>query len=118
MTLKLAYTTPDGGVAIVHAAPKEQLEKVLGPLTDAQYEAHVMARSIPDDALDVQKLPDDWTPPDDRTFRAAWTQHNGKIAVDMKRAMAIAEKIGVPAQDIASAKDVKDLRRMVGDRRA
>jgi hypothetical protein len=116
MSLKYAYTTPDGGVAIVHAAPKEQLERVLGPMTDAQYEAHVRQRSIPDDATDVQKLPDGWTPPDDRTFRDAWKNDKGKVSVDLNRAKAIAEKIGIAAQDIASAKDVLDLRRLVSRR--
>lgn len=71
MALKYAYTQPDGSVAIVHAAPKEHLGRLFGPMTDAQYEAHVVGRSIPVDAKDVTKLPADWVPPEDRETRNA-----------------------------------------------
>ena len=106
MTLKYSFTMADGGVAIVHAAPKEHLERLFGPMTDAQYEAHVVERSIPKDAVDVTKLPDDWTPPDDRTFRDAWKHDKGKITVDFEKAKKIAAKHG----DVAAAKSVSDLR--------
>lgn len=109
MSLKFAYTTPEGGVAIVHAAPKAQLERVLGPLTDEQYEAHVRQRSIPSDAADVEKLPDNWTPPDDRTFRNAWKKEGGSVSVDFEKAKKIAEKHG----DVAEAKSVADLRKVM-----
>jgi hypothetical protein len=72
MALKFAYTQPDGSVAIVHAAPKEHLERLFGPMTDAQYEAHVLERSIPADATDVTRLPDDWKSPADRSSRNTW----------------------------------------------
>jgi hypothetical protein len=71
MALKFAYTQPDGSVAIVHAVPKEHLERLFGPMTDAQYESHVLERSIPADATEVTKLPADWTPPD-RSSRNTW----------------------------------------------
>lgn len=84
MTLRFAYTRPDGGLSIVNAAPKESLERVLGPLTDAAYRAHVLERSIPANATNVQELSEDWSPPDiDRTFRDAWRQGQDKVHVDM-----------------------------------
>lgn len=114
MAIKLVFSRPNGNIEIVYAAPKEHLEAALGPLTDAQYEAHVRSRSIPADAVHVHKLPDDWRPPEDRTFRDAWTHDKGNISVDLTRAKAIAEKIpGLSAQDIASAKDVQALRRLM-----
>lgn len=81
MSLKYAFTTSDGRLAIVHAVSKASLEKVLGPLTDEQYEAHVVERSIPSDATDVTKLPDDWTPPD-RSTRDRWKIEGGKVVVE------------------------------------
>lgn len=54
--LRYSYTRPDGGVSVVCAAPKEHIERVLGPLTDAQYVAHVKERSIPADATNVVEL--------------------------------------------------------------
>ena len=106
MPLRYAFTRPDGGVSIVNAAAKADIERVMGPMTDAQYEAHVVERSIPADATDVHKLPDNWEPPDDRTFRDAWKNDKGKVTVDFEKAKAIAAKHG----DVAAAKSVADLR--------
>lgn len=79
--MKLAYSRPDGGVSIVMAAPKEALERALGKMTQEQYEAHVLKRSIPVDAIEVVKLPDDWIAPD-RSTRNAWRLRDGKIVVE------------------------------------
>lgn len=90
MTLRYTYTRPeDGGVDIVTAAPKERLELVLGPLTDEAYEAHVLERSIPKDAIGVQKMPDDWEPESDRYFRNAWKQNGQAVEIDMPKAREI-----------------------------
>jgi hypothetical protein len=114
MALKFSYTRPDGGVAIVHAVPKEQLERVTGPLTDEQYEAHVLSRSIPPDAIDVTKLPVDWSPPEDRTFRDAWKHDKGNVTIDLAKAKAIAAKLAsVPEQALAAAKNTDDLRKLL-----
>jgi hypothetical protein len=88
--MRFAYTRPDGGVNIVNAAPKERLELVLGALTDDEYRAHVVERSIPADALDLHELPEDWAPPDvDRTFRDAWRKNGVAFSVDMAHARDI-----------------------------
>lgn len=114
MALKFSYTRPDGGVSIVHAVPKVQLERTLGPLTDAQYEAHVLERSIPADAVDVTKLPVDWTPPEDRMFRDAWIHDKGNVTVDLAKAKAIAARMAnIPAQALAAAQNTDDLRNLI-----
>ena len=83
---KLVYTKQDGGVCVGHAAPKEHLEKVLGPLTDEQYEAHVISRSIPVNTqyvrVNEQDLPD-------REFRNAWKLENNVINHDLEKAREI-----------------------------
>jgi hypothetical protein len=96
MALRFAYRTPDGGMAVVIAAPKENLAPLLGRLneetglyewSDEDYRAHVIERSIPPEASEVTELPDDWQPPEDRTFRNAWTLADGaEIAVEMQKA--------------------------------
>jgi hypothetical protein len=109
MTLRLAYSRPDGGVSIVVAAPKGVLEKALGPLTDQEYFRHVWERSIPSDAIDPEVLPDDWTPPDtDRTYRNAWVKTNERIAVDMPKARNIhREKLRLMRKPKLEALDVE-----------
>jgi hypothetical protein len=87
MNLKFAYQRPDGGVTIVGAAPKEHLERVLGPMTEEQYRAHVLERSIPKDAQNLTELPSGWEK--DRTFRDAWALQGGRVDVDMPKAREI-----------------------------
>lgn len=106
--MRIAYTRPDGGASIVIAAPKKDLERVLGPLSDAEYRAHVMQRSIPADATDIKELPDNWTPPDkDRTFRNAWKHSGGQFSVDMEKARDIhRERIRQARESKMAALDV------------
>lgn len=85
---KIAYTRADGGVSIVIPAPKEALEKVLGPLTDEQYESHVRERSIPADATNVMDVEDE-SFLIDREFRDAWTSDGKVITHDLEKARKI-----------------------------
>ena len=62
MSLKYAYINTEGGLSIVHGASKDDLERQFGQLTDEQYEL-IVKRAIPDDAVDVVQLPDDWVSP-------------------------------------------------------
>jgi len=78
--MKWAYTRPDGGVSVVVAAPKEHLERARGPMSDEEYEARVREKSIPADAADVIRLPEDWQPPL-REKRDKWRIENGRIVV-------------------------------------
>lgn len=95
--MRIAYTQADGGVAIVIAAPKEVLLPLIGKptgpvgiieLSDADYCAHIYARSIPADATNVHELPDDWQAPD-REFRGAWVTDGKTITIDMPCAREI-----------------------------
>lgn len=92
--MKLAFQKADGSVVILGAAPKWQLERKFGPMTDEQYRAHVIDRNkevgvIPADAVLVD-LPDDWAPPDgNRAYRAAWKLNGSRVEVDMPKAREI-----------------------------
>jgi hypothetical protein len=88
--MRFQYSTPDGGVAIVHAAPMADLEKVLGPLSEENYMAHVIGKSLPPGVKKVLVLADDWTPPESREFRNAWRlTEDGQIEIDMPKARDI-----------------------------
>lgn len=92
MGLRWAYTRPDGGIDIVQAMRKEDLLPVIGKpdefgrksLSDQDYKAFVLSRSIPADATNVVELPEDWVEPP-KTYRNAWVMADGKIAVDPGR---------------------------------
>lgn len=82
------YTRPNGEISIVIAVPKESIEEVLGPLTDQEYRDHVLERSIPADAINVQEISDDIIPPS-REFRNAWRHVAGKIEEDLEASKLI-----------------------------
>lgn len=112
MTLRIAFTRPDGGVSIVSAAPKPQIERTLGPLTDSEYLQHVLARSIPPEASDVSVLADAWAPPDiDREFRNAWRHTGGAFRVDMPHARDLhREKMRRARKPLMEALDIEYMR--------
>jgi hypothetical protein len=83
--MKFVYTK-DGTLNVVVAAPKAHLEKVFGPLTDEQYKAHVISRSIPE-GVEFREITDNELP-QDRLFRDAWKDEGG-IKIDMPKARAI-----------------------------
>ena len=72
----------NGSVAIVTPAPKEIIERVLGSLTDAQYRAHVISRSIPDDATNLRFISDEDIPTN-REFRDAWVDVTEESRIDI-----------------------------------
>lgn len=78
MTKKIIYTTPDGGVAVVHPTgevPIEQLVTKVVP-NGAEYEI------VEEDVL-----------PRDRTFRAAWKRDTpGHICEDLEECKVIAHE--------------------------
>lgn len=141
MSLRFARERPDGGVAIIIAAPKEHLDRVLsveeivesvveftaavaedGSITEIhnqkgeeeakrrglaierrqrverraerrlltydEYRSHVLERNGLTEE-DVTELPEDWVPPDDRTFREAWSLNGRAVDVDMGKARNI-----------------------------
>lgn len=104
--MKIMYTRPeDNGVSIVVAAPKEQLERVLGPLTQEQYEAHVMERSTPENALRVRIITDADLP-GDREFRNAWSDVTAEAKVDIDLVKAKNLKLA----ELRAARDVELLK--------
>jgi hypothetical protein len=89
--MKMMYTRPeDGGLSVVIGVPKEAVERVLGPLTQEEYEQHVRETSIPEGALNVKVITDADIPAD-REFREAWIDATAdtKINIDMRKAKEI-----------------------------
>jgi len=89
--MKIMYTHPiDGGVSIVIAAPKGNLEKVLGPLTYKEYKAYVIDKSVPKGALKVKVIKDKDLPAS-REFREAWVDvtNDTKVNIDMTKVKEI-----------------------------
>ena len=107
--MKLAYRKTDGGVAILHAAPRETLALVIGKpqapspdvmfsgitlpktLSEEDYLAHVLERN----GLageQVIRLPDEWIAPN--APREAWVlTETGEIGVDAQKAAAIYQHV-------------------------
>lgn len=86
--MRILFTRPDGGLSAVNSASKTDLERILGPLTDEEFKAHVWKRSIPEDALNAVEVPDDYQLPD-REFRNAWKQDGVQVVHDLEKARAI-----------------------------
>lgn len=108
--MKLMYTRPeDNGVSIVIAAPKEAIEKVLGPLTQEQYEQHIIERSVPANALKVKVISDSDIPAD-REFRDAWEDitNDNKVNINLQKAKDLKLKELRAARDAELLKADKD----------
>lgn len=102
--MKFAFREADGSVTILGCASKADLERVIGTptmvdgvmrrvLTDEEYLGHIMARNTENGVIpkgaELISLPDDWTPPDGRSFRSAWMLNGKTIDVDMEKARSI-----------------------------
>ena len=86
---KIVYTRDsDGGVSVVVPALKADIERVLGPLTDEQYEQHVWERSVPENAITPTSIVDSAIP-ESREFRGAWVQNGEIIDIEMDIAIPI-----------------------------
>ena len=88
--MRFSYVRPDGGVSIVTSASLADMRQMsqFSAMTAEEHRAHVVARAIPGDAIDVMELPDDWQPPD-RAFRNAWRLNAGTFDIDMTHAREI-----------------------------
>lgn len=86
--MRILYTRADGGLSVVHAAAKADIEKVLGVLTDEEYRDHVWQRSVPADAVNAVEIPDEYQLPD-REFRDAWAQDGMRVKHDMQKVKEI-----------------------------
>ena len=78
---RIIYTNTNGDLSVVIPAPKEVIEKILGPLSHAQYEAHVITQSIP---AGIKYRPvDDKDIPESREFRNAWCDVTAESTIDI-----------------------------------
>jgi hypothetical protein len=93
--MRFAYSTADGGVAIIYAAPREALAPSIGTtsvgalptLSEDAYVAHVLERNGLT-AGQVITLPDDWIAPN--APRGSWVlTETGEIGSDAQKAAAI-----------------------------
>ena len=85
---KIMYTrAEDNGLSIIIPADKADLEKVLGPLTEEQYDQHVWERSVPPNAINPRYVDEDGLPAN-REFRNAWCDAtpDAKVDIDLKKA--------------------------------
>lgn len=83
--MKLIYTRPDGGVAIVSVVSKESVEDVLGSMSDEDYMNHVYKVSIPKGAVNVREI-EESDIPDSREFRDAWVDMSVALDIDLNKA--------------------------------
>ncbi len=88
---KIIFTrVEDSGVNIVVPMPKHDIERILGDLTDSEYEDHVWDRSVPEDAINARVI-DDEDIPTTREFRNAWCDATpeSRIDIDLSKAKDI-----------------------------
>ena len=88
---KIIFTRrEDNKLLIVTAAPKKNIEDILGTLSDKEYWLHIYKTSIPHDALKVREI-DESIIPDDWTFRDAWCDvtPEERIDIDLEKARDI-----------------------------
>jgi hypothetical protein len=111
---KILYTRPDGGVSIIHPVDQSKVEETLGPLSKEDYEAHVMAVSVPSDAVNVTFIADKDIPEKDE-FRNAWAQSGSIIQYDLNKSKSLvdeklqAEMQGYLSQQAVLSSTGKDL---------
>lgn len=87
---KIIYTCPiNGNLCVVNPAPKANIEKNLGPLTEKEYVDHVISRSIPQGVS--YKFIEDTDIPSSREFRDAWVDvlEGSQIDICCEKAKAI-----------------------------
>lgn len=103
---RIAYKNEQGGVSIVSPAPKSHLERVLGPLTQDEYEKHLLERSLPEGVSYTVLSSTDV--PEDRTFRNAWALELDGITVDMPTAKELhIDSLRVLRKPVINATDVE-----------
>ena len=88
--MKYIYTRPDGGITLVCAAPKENIELILGNMTDEEYIDHIKDRSFPEGNTKWREITDNDIP-QDYEFRDAWCDvtDDSKIDIDLVKAKEI-----------------------------
>lgn len=85
MTKAIIYTRPDGGVSVLHPAPRARREGE----TEDGFAARIAAGCVPGGATDV-RIVDAAAIPVDRTFRNAWRVNGSGVYCEMVAAKGIA----------------------------
>lgn len=80
---KIIYKLTDGKVCVITPASKESIEKVLGPLTEAEYTQHVIQKSIIDKGISAYRFIEDTDIPSSREFRDAWVDVTAESKIDI-----------------------------------
>ncbi len=89
----IVYTKVNGGVDIVTGVPKHLIELDVGPMTDAEYRAHVWEKSVPHDAIGPREI-DMVDIPENRDFRDAWCDVSEQTYIDIDSEKARAVQLG------------------------
>lgn len=115
MAYMVSYILPDQRVMIVISAPKAAIERDLKrALTDDEFKAHVIARSIPEEhRASAHELPDGWVPPDTDwvTYRRAWRRNGTEYYVNMPHAREIhRDRLRKARKPLLEALDVQYMR--------
>src|SRR5690606_22192825 len=78
----IVYTRPDGGVSVIHPAPKARREDE----TEEQFLERIRRKRVPADATNVLVCED---VPRDRDFREAWECRGASVEVNIGKARTI-----------------------------
>lgn len=86
---KLCFVNDAGDLEIVIPGSKEKSESQVGPMTDEQYEAHVLKKSVPEGR--PYRFLEDEDIPSTREFRNAWedTQPGNQVDISLEKARDI-----------------------------
>lgn len=106
MIRKILYTR-DNKVSLVIPAQKCDLERILGPLTQEQYEKHIWDCSIPSDALNARYI-EESDIPTTREFREAWCDQVMGTQIDICLSKAKELKLAEMRKARDALLDVKD----------
>lgn len=81
----------DGGISILSVSSKEDIERILGPISDEEYTKHVLEKSVPKGAINPRVIDDNGIP-ESREFRDAWSDVTPEAVIDI---------------DLSKAKDIQ-----------
>lgn len=80
---KIIYTNQDGIVSIVSPASKACLEKTRGPMTDLEYENHIIDRVLLSNGITDFRFISEEDIPSSREFREAWVDSEPGTQIDI-----------------------------------
>lgn len=108
----ILYTQLDGVAAIHYPSPKQNVERVMGVMTQEEYEAHIWKRAVPQDAINPKYI-DISLIPENKEFRGAWCNvtEESRIDIDCAKARDIKlEQLRVKRNEALDALDKEQAR--------